>query len=61
MTPLLKIVRVGSKRQEELLERIAQALERLSPPEPPDTELTVESVDEIQEPKVRDESEGIES
>lgn len=57
--PLLKIIRVGSKRQEELLERIAQALERLSPPRP--KELTVESVDEIQEPKVRDESEGIES
>lgn len=54
---LIKIVRIGSKRQEELLERLCVAVEKLIP-QPPDTEeATVEFIDKVQMPKEEDESE----
>jgi len=62
--PLLKLVRVSPdlKRTNELLERIALALERLSPeiPAVPDEQVEPLVIDDAEsEPKERDESEGL--
>lgn len=64
--PLIKIIRIGSKRTEMALERIAHALEGIRDRlEPADFDkahepLVVDSVSEVLNPEERDESEGIE-
>lgn len=65
--PLVKVIRIGSKRSEMALERIATALEDirliLMPEDAEKTfkpELKVTEVSEVLQPEDRDESEGIE-
>ena len=64
--PLLKVLRIGSRKQEMALERIADALEAIRDRlEPADFEkahepLVVSEVSEVQNPEERDESVGIE-
>lgn len=64
--PLLKLIRIGSKRTETALERIATALEGIMARlEPADFEkahepFVVSEVSEVMEPEERDESVGIE-
>lgn len=61
--PLLKLVRSSPdlRRTNELLERIALALERLSPeiPAVPDEELVSLVFDDAEEERIVDESEGL--
>ena len=55
----IRVFRIDNKRTNELLERIAVALEKLHP-EPIDTEITDFVVDEVLDsPSQRDESEGL--
>ena len=53
----IRVFRIESKRTNELLERIAIALEQLTPAVP-DTEVSA-VVDEFTEPRDVDESEGL--
>ena len=64
--PLIKVLRIGSKRTETALERIAEALEAIRDRlEPADFEkahepMTVTEVNEVEFPEEVDESVGIE-